>query len=787
MRFEFPLLGDSSGSGGEPGPAGPPGPAGAPGPPGPPGGTVTDLSTKSPLLGWEGVPTLILGTSIAEVGETSDSYLASATFRLKATCVNNAWPGSRAVYDVDGDPFNTLTVRCLSMTQDDVDWGLATYGPTSAYNDSFDPTALASEQTCDHMIDAAFAVTPFQVVFFDHAHNDRDEEMGAAEDAETVNITSVTKGATTQVTLSSIGSIVVGNGIVLELEGIDNLNHAAVRVQAVAGSTITFNIDSSGYAGTFTSGTCTKYDRATVHGSFRFCWHRIRRAAFLAGVTDPIIIYSGAPSDYTHNVYDPTIRSTAEIIKTIADELGCAFFDSATRLNLSLDDQLVYFTDGVHPLTPASREPQANMWAEWLAGGAIRMTDYTHFVPAPKHLAGVIPSYIDQAPVIYSRFMQGAGTPNALAGATTLVFEDDFSAGFGTWVVGTSAVMPTIVAAPWGSGQAIQCVAPSATTPHASYITRTISLDQGRIVEFDLSLPEVLGLTSINAQVTFLQLRSAGAYYNFALRISPTLVRFTQSYSELPAGPVHALGPSIEFPLQADTKYRLRYEMYQGASADRPGALLFFLDDVLLGGPWEIIDWQQLGASKLYFGAQSSTTGEDFTIHLGNLAVSEFSVASIDDRVTGTLNGIDFVGGWATGGEAAATTDWTPTFGFATPGDSVFTYTTRVGKCAKLGNMVLITLELAFDINAYTTGTGVVEISGLPYPVASPGGALAMGAQSKITFSGAAFRLEAAPVTDKLHFRQVTSAAAFTNVTVTSFPASTTGVLIRASGMYWTD
>lgn len=644
-----------SGATGATGPQGVPGP---PGPVGPVGGTVTDLSTKSPYLDWQGTPALSLGTSIPHQGGDVDSYLEIAMTRLGGSLVNMAWSGSCARYDKDYDPFNIVAVKRLSMTEDDRQWGLATYGPTSAYDDSFDAVTKASKMTCDYRIDQQFALTPFRVVFFDHNHNDRDSATyGSAGPFETVNIVSITKGATTQVTLASIGSIVVGNGIVLRVTGIASLDHAAVRVQAVVGSTITINIDSSAYAGTFSSGTCTKYDRATLNGSFRFLYHRIKRAGFLAGV-DPIIIYNGAPSDYTNGAFDAEIRSSAELIKTIADELGCAFFDEATALADQLGFHGVYFPDNVHPLETIQRKALANLWAEWMAGGGSPIIDPAAYVPAPVHDLGVPPAYTDQSPLIYSRFLGGAGTPDIQVGAPSVAFTDDFASGIGTWA--SNGVAPVFQAAPWGSGQAIKCVTNSGAAQPSSYLSRNITLGRGRIAEFDFYLPQVSGLSALaSQQVGMFHLRSGGAYYSLGLHITSVNTTFILQYFETPNTTLHGLVIPQNL-LEANRKYRVRLEMYQGSSANAPGSLIMYLDGVQFAGPYAMNDFGQTAIASMRLGNIASNTGQALTIYLSNLTLSNLPTDSISARKTGTISGINFVGGWATGGDGttASVEDW---------------------------------------------------------------------------------------------------------------------------------
>ena len=94
--------------------------------------------TKSPIVDWTGLNVLWLGTSIPHQAVGVDGYPERLAEKLNFTVQNWAWSGSHAFYDIDGDAFDSGTVRALSMTEADRLAGLATYGSSSAYDDSFD-------------------------------------------------------------------------------------------------------------------------------------------------------------------------------------------------------------------------------------------------------------------------------------------------------------------------------------------------------------------------------------------------------------------------------------------------------------------------------------------------------------------------------------------------------------------------------------------------------------------------------------------------------------------------
>jgi hypothetical protein len=68
--------------------------------------------------------------------------------------------------------------------------------------------------------------------------------------------------------------------------------------------------------------------------------------------------------------------------------------------------------------------------------------------------------------------------------------------------------------------------------------------------------------------------------------------------------------------------------------------------------------------------------------------------------------------------------EWTPVLTFATPGDLAVTYSTRVGTFTKIGRVVIATFRLNTTAFTYTTASGVLEITGLPYTAANVANAI---------------------------------------------------------------
>lgn len=325
--------------------------------------------TKAPIADWSGKTVLWLGTSIPHQGGGVDSYPTLFGAGLGCTVTNNAWSGSHAYWSALDDPFSIVTVRALSMTEDDRLALLAIHGPTSAYDDSFDVSTKASEMTADFRIKAAFAAGTVDCVILDHAHNDVTRLAGVLNPTA-ISIVSITKGATTSITLSAGGSTPAGSAVILNVVGIAKLHQAAARVISAVGATITLNINSSGYAGSFVSGSVTPCDRSTIYGSFQFLVNYIHNAAAVNARPVPKIVLASPPSAYSGGTLTPSIRWISALVRTVADKLGCSFFDILTSYAVTEIDQPTWFPDLTHPTTVSTRQAIANHWIQWGMGGA---------------------------------------------------------------------------------------------------------------------------------------------------------------------------------------------------------------------------------------------------------------------------------------------------------------------------------------------------------------------------------------------------------------------------------
>lgn len=592
-------------------------------------------ATKSPVLDWAGRRVLWLGTSIPHQGVGTDSYPELAAKALAATVVNNAWSGSHAYYDASGSPTDLTTIKALSMTEDDRQAGLALHGSSSVYDDSFDAVTKASQMTADYRIGNQIgSATPPSVVVLDHNHNDRLRSAGTLTPPE-VSITDITKGATTTITLSSATGFTVGAGIVLRVVGISSLDHAAARIQAVAGNVITINVNSSGYAGTFTSGTAINLDRTTQYGAMEFLLHYIAWRAILAGITVTTLIAS-APSEFTvDGTYHADIYTNARNWEALAAKWDIALFDAASHMGIDETTHPVYFPDLIHPTTASARAALAAHWVTWLSGGALN--------PRAAIPALTNDTYTDARAAVYDRWADAFTTPDVQVGASATEFTEDFVS-IADWTTAGTGAAPTTEAAPWGSGQAAKFTA----TAQTSYLRRDpITTDEGFSCQFDVYLGAVAGLTASGVKtIDLARFNLTGtnqAWHTIQLVITSTGTRIRSAYFTglTGSGGVLVIPSANTFWLKAATKHTVKLEAFR-ATAGHPGGVILTVDGQRLTFPVDTTDTIWVGTpGRFELGILSNNVENAVTIHAGNLTVSKAPVRDFTQRYTGsfTVNG----------------------------------------------------------------------------------------------------------------------------------------------------
>ena len=589
--------------------------------------------SKSPLVSWIGVNVLWLGTSLPHYGGYVDSYPVLFGAQLGCNVVNNAWSGSRAIYNVAGSPSSITTVICLSMTEDDRLAGLALYGGSSAYSDTFDPITKPSAMTCDFRIKTAFAATQFDCVMLDHNINDSMQPLGTLT-PETLAITGISKGVTTSVTVSSIGTIAVGDAVSLTVTGIAKLNYASARVQSVSSNTFVLNIDSSAFAGSFASGSCMKLDRNSIYGAYEFVIRYIYWSAVLAGVPQPKIVTSSCPSNYMYGAYDSGYWSVGRAIKQVADKYNESFFDINYLYDVNLNQQTTYFPDTVHPSTLVTRQALVNYWTEWATGGSPIVLNPNNFLPTKTV------SFTDQREALYTNFTGGFSTPNYVVGPNVNVLSQDFSSGaYATWTAEGTAPAPTVVTAPWsGAAKALYCTSTALLT--GSGIYKTGVYDNGVDCQFDIYLPVVTGLVSAGSlgtiNIMYLKNNTSFGFYTVQLIASNTDVVVRLAYFTNPNDTGLAYAPLISTPLAVNTKYTVRFRAIK-AGTGYLGAALLYLNGTLITRAIDIPNATQTTPGEAHIGVLSSNTSGNFNAYFGNVVLDKMVTVDYSTRYTGSF------------------------------------------------------------------------------------------------------------------------------------------------------
>lgn len=71
---------------------------------------------------------------------------------------------------------------------------------------------------------------------------------------------------------------------------------------------------------------------------------------------------------------------------------------------------------------------------------------------------------------------------------------------------------------------------------------------------------------------------------------------------------------------------------------------------------------------------------------------------------------------------------FTPVLTFATPGDLAVTYATQVGSYVRIGNIVIITINISTSGFTFTTASGACQVTGLPFTTKNVTGQQFVGA-----------------------------------------------------------
>jgi hypothetical protein len=117
---------------------------------------------------------------------------------------------------------------------------------------------------------------------------------------------------------------------------------------------------------------------------------------------------------------------------------------------------------------------------------------------------------------------------------------------------------------------------------------------------------------------------------------------------------------------------------------------------------------------------------------------------------------------------------WTPVLTFTTPGDLSVTYSQQVGVYTRIGNKVFINFSIITSAFTFTTASGSLTLTGLPFTSKNFTGDIAVGSMlfSGITQAGyTQFVPRIAANTSTITFTASASALAAAGVSATNTPS----------------
>jgi hypothetical protein len=705
----------------------------------------TDLErrrNKCPITDWLDRNGEVVGTSITQEGAGSHtSFWEIGAEAVGATIDDLGWAGSSREYDPANDPTDTHTIKRLTMTEDDRLRYLAIYGAESAYSDDYEPNGVnkASQMTFDYRVRKAFADAadpelagrPYSYIIDDHGHNGRGRAPGIMRplfffgvdaddneaDPDRYAITGITKGAQTVIHLEDAGDLDEGDAGVLYLseDSIPFLRFENRMIVDRTGNDITFNIDSSDYLGSFVDGYFVKLDRATIYGGLEFAIAGYNNCFIRYGDPnrDHFIILTNPPSEFTTGSYDRQVYSVGHYTQNIADRFGCYFFDFTYELAITkLIDHKNYLDDNFHPGQLGARQAFGNIVSRWFNGGAQRGIAPLEYLPTGDK------NFLDGRFAMFSRFLGKPGTGGGFGTLTrivgpaadkVLVLAQDWTAGTTGWTLNGDP--PVIDNAPWGGGEmaALFTVPPDEAS---SYITHAITLDEAFAFAFKFMLTtlDLQDETSPDlALATLLRIRCGGAYESFRLSmrkkpsVKPSMIYFKTANTDLlPMVPLPAVS------IEASQVYTVFCEQIKGSGSSN-GRFRMYIDGVLVGGPYEVLDTGQNAVTEVQIGPAGLQTNVEFPVWIGPVQFYNLPIIDLSNLYTGAgVNGFKFVNGQAIPATGQLTSSSDAALGGASPSDLKFPTEKAV---ADFVNGKFNSFPYKVRVRAATTGPGTLATS----------------------------------------------------------------------------
>jgi len=127
---------------------------------------------------------------------------------------------------------------------------------------------------------------------------------------------------------------------------------------------------------------------------------------------------------------------------------------------------------------------------------------------------------------------------------------------------------------------------------------------------------------------------------------------------------------------------------------------------------------------------------------------------------------------------------WTPVITAATPGNLAVTYSTQSGKYTKIGNAVTVTFYVATTAFTYSTASGLIYVTGLPYAAGTTMFSAVPFFQGYTSVTYPILGVQMSGTLSNVYFTKSASGQAPTNALITDFPTAGT-VQLTGSFTYY--
>lgn len=180
---------------------------------------------------------------------------------------------------------------------------------------------------------------------------------------------------------------------------------------------------------------------------------------------------------------------------------------------------------------------------------------------------------------------------------------------------------------------------------------------------------------------------------------------------------------------------------------------------------------EEFNISTATDAAPGTRVDDAFTIARSGTSVDSVAIGGTSGDLL--ANGLSFDGGTNVLDEYEEGS-WSPTVTCATPGDLGVSYTAQTGRYTRIGRLVVVYFRLRYT-PTFTTASGELRLTGLPFTPSVFYGGVIQQTDSDTSF--AAMPIPTANTSAQVIFREVTSAAATTTMSISDLTSGNAHVL----------